>query len=278
MTAITPITRQKIKAYLEIFINDLVEAYKGRRIREFSSAGEYLASVSSEGDLKPFHASIISPSIMRINQFERGLSTRLGTTFEECARLIALDHHFDAQRSWDVRALVSASSWAEVEVQVARLDRGARELSGVTIHEMVQSILDKRREDDLVEHIARADLFIRRKDGTELYFEIKSPKPNKGQCLEVMQRILRIHAIRQMSQPLVQAFYGMAYNPWGYGRSSYRWGYPQQYMDFDNTVVIGEEFWSLIGGPTTYHELLEIYREVGAAKEKYIVDSLAFGF
>jgi hypothetical protein len=42
--------------------------------------------------------------------------------------------------------------------------------------------------------------------------------------------------------------------------------------------VIGEEFWRLVGGPGTYHELLEIYQSVGKAKSKYMIDALAFGF
>jgi hypothetical protein len=116
MAIIQPLTQQKIKAYLEVFIDNLIADYKSKSIREFGSAAEYLAGASPDGELKPFHASIISPAIMRINQFERGLSTRLGTTFEECARLIALDHHADAQRSWDARASVSAAAWAEIEV------------------------------------------------------------------------------------------------------------------------------------------------------------------
>jgi len=278
MPIINSITRQKIKAYLEVFIENLILDHKNRQIREFGSAAEYLASVSKEGELKPFHASIISPAIMRINQFERAMSTRLGTTFEECARLIALDHHIDAQRSWDLKALVSASSWAEVEVQVARLDRSGDAYGSVTVDSMIKSVLSKRQTDNVVSHIARADLYIKRSDGTELYFEMKSPKPNKGQCLEVTQRILRIHAIKEIDRPAVQAFYAMAYNPWGYNKSTYNWGYAKKYMDFENTVVIGADFWALIGGSGTYEELLDIYREVGAVKEKHIVDSLAFDF
>ena len=49
-------------------------------------------------------------------------------------------------------------------------------------------------------------------------------------------------------------------------------------MVFDEAVVIGNEFWNIVGGATAYEELLEIYLEVGREKSKYMLDTLAFGF
>jgi hypothetical protein len=45
-----------------------------------------------------------------------------------------------------------------------------------------------------------------------------------------------------------------------------------------NEVLIGEEFWKIIGGKGTYEELLDIYREVGHEKSKAMMDALLFGF
>jgi hypothetical protein len=39
-----------------------------------------------------------------------------------------------------------------------------------------------------------------------------------------------------------------------------------------------QDFWSILGGETTYEELLEIYLEVGHDKSKSMLDSLAFEF
>lgn len=52
----------------------------------------------------------------------------------------------------------------------------------------------------------------------------------------------------------------------------------KNYMPFDEGVLIGQEFWEIVGGPTAYKELLDIYQEAGREKSKYIIDSLAFGF
>jgi hypothetical protein len=70
----------------------------------------------------------------------------------------------------------------------------------------------------------------------------------------------------------------MGYNPYGPDRSDYRWSFAINYTSFNDSVVIGQEFWQIVGGPAAYEELLEIYQEVGREKGKYMIDALAFGF
>ncbi|WP_082127240.1 TdeIII family type II restriction endonuclease [Calothrix sp. 336/3] len=50
------------------------------------------------------------------------------------------------------------------------------------------------------------------------------------------------------------------------------------YTPFDEAVVIGNDFWKIVGGDTAYEELLDIYLEVGKEKSKYMLDALALGF
>ncbi len=279
MPAINAITRQKIKAYLEAFIESKVQNYRDFKAPVFETTTSYLQEQSSAGRLKPFHAAIIPQAVMRLNAFERGFSTSLGTTFEECACLIAQDHHQYAERGYDLKGPMSRAALNEIERQVALYDRNPQESAGLpTLPQMTERVLQAQRADDLEIHTSRADLYILTHDGRELFFEIKSPKPNKGQCLEVTQRLLRFHLLRGQNRPQVQAYFAMAYNPYGAERSHYRWAIPRQYMPFDSSVLIAQEFWTLIGGPGTYNELLELYRIVGKEKSKYILDAFVYGF
>lgn len=279
MANISPETRAKIKGYLEGFIQGLADSYKEREIIKPKSAAEYLSRSSSTGELKPFQAAIIPPELIRINQFERGLSTRLGNTLEECARLIALEYHQDARRGYDVRAEVSIAAFAEAERQKEKYEsRVNKQQAKPFFEEMIAAVLNARRSDDLETKTVRADLYILAKDGTEFLFEIKAPKPNKGQCLEVTQRLLRLHLLRGANRPQVQAYYAMPYNPYGATKAEYKWSQALNYLPFNEAVVIGNEFWSIVGGATAYEELLDIYLEVGREKSKYMLDALAFGF
>ncbi|MBE9201793.1 MULTISPECIES: TdeIII family type II restriction endonuclease [unclassified Nodularia (in: cyanobacteria)] len=279
MTAINANTRAVIKGYLEGFIQGLIDEYKGRKILKPTTAIEYLSRHSSNGELKPFQAALIPPELIRINQFERGLSTKLGNSFEECARLIALEHHQDVRRGYDIKTEVSIAAFAEAELQKQNYESAAkREQGKPSFEQMITAVLNARRSDDLETKIVRVDLYILAKDGTEFFFEIKAPKPNKGQCLEVLQRLLRFHLLCGVNLPQVQAYYAMPYNPYGVNKADYKWTQAKSYLPFDKAVVIGNEFWSIVGGATAYEELLEIYLEVGREKSKYMLDNLAFGF
>lgn len=277
MTAINSITRTKIKAYLEVFIDNLVNAHRNRLIPEFPPS-QYLLQTSSKGQLKPFHAAIFSPELLRINEFERSFSSGLGTTYEECARLIASDNHLEAHRSYELKDDVSIAAINEINRQVSRFEQSTyKKAIKPLFTEMIESVLAARSFNDLVPRTAKADLYIVSHHGEHIFFEIKGSKPNKGQCLEVFERLLRFHLLSTSKNPS-RAFYAMAYNPYGSSRKDYRWSVAKQYTPFDDALVIGHEFWEIVGGETAYTELLEIYQEVGREKSKYMLDALAFGF
>ena len=229
--------------------------------------------------MKPFQAALIPPELIRINQFERGLSTRLGNSLEECARLIALEHYKDVRRGYDIKAEVSVAAFAESELQKQSYESAVKsEQRKPSFEQMITAVLKARRKDDLETKVIRADLYMMAKDGTELLFEIKAPKPNKGQCLEVLQRLLRFHLLRGVNRPQLQTYYAMPYNPYGINKADYKWTQAKNYLPFDEVVVMGNDFWNIVGGATAYEELLEIYLEVGREKSKYMLDILAFGF
>jgi len=202
MPSISDVTRSRITAHIEVFIENLVERYRARAVERMESAEQYLSLTDAKGNLKPFHAAIIPSEVLRISAFERGFVTSLGTSFEECARLIALDHHQDAQRSYDVQGGISSDALTEIERQVSSFERAAvRKAQGPDLDSMINSVLRANNSGESVDRAYKADLYILSNDGDEYYFEMKSPKPNKDQCLVVTQRILRFHALRNQARP-----------------------------------------------------------------------------
>ena len=279
MPAISDLTRSRITATLEVFIENLVERNRGRSIDTMGSPQQYLSLSDKQGSLKPFHAAIVSSEVMRISAFERGLVTSLGTSLEECARLIAVDHHRDAQRGFVLSGEVSSNALSEIEQQVATFERSAKsKTQRPGFNNIVTRVLRANSDGANEPREIIADLYISGYDGNEYFIEMKSPKPNKDQCLRMTQRILLIHALRNSPRSNVKSYMAMAYNPYGNSRDDYRWSITRNYMPFDDSVLIGDEFWNIVGGPTAYEELLEIYQVVGRAKRKYIVEALAFGF
>lgn len=270
MAGINKSTRQQIRGYLEGFIEGMLQEYRNWRSRERITPRKYLKLRSEEPSLKPFHDAILPEEFRKVSAFERSFSTRLGTTFEECARLIARQNHAEASRGYEMRVQIDASALEAIEKQIERLDAGEQP----KLEEMVRAVLNAPVGNNKRTIRIVADLFVKTHSGTELYFEIKSPMPNKGQCLEVMQRLLRIQRARGKGLPDVQTYFAMPYNPYGGGRDNYQWGYARRYLPLEDGVLIGEEFWSLLGGKGTYERLLEIYYEVGQAKAKDLLELL----
>ncbi len=228
---------------------------------------------SKEGVVKPFHEALIPHGMMLVNEFERSFSTKLGSTFEESARLIASDFHSESIRSRRITGNISANTINLIEKIKNEIDRsGMKQPYPEIVSDVVKAslITSEQRVQTQI-----ADLYIKDKKQNEIFFEIKSPKPNKGQCLEVTERLLHIHAVKHADAPRVRTYFAMAYNPYGSSKASYTHSFTLRYLDIKNEVLIGKEFWDLVGGKGTYEEVLEIYREVGREKGPDMIEQLA---
>ena len=189
--------------------------------------------------------------------------------------MIAKLIHKNAERGYRVRGLVTAKAIKRIEDITNGIGSGGMKSK---YPELVQEIISLSKSGNAVERVSIADLYVETKSGEEWFFEIKSPKPNKGQCLEATGRLLQIQAITHAKYPKAKAFYATAYNPYGVEKSTYRHSFVVNYMDLANEVLIGKEFWDMVGGKGTYEEVLSIYQEVGKEKGQDMLDQLALGY
>ena len=266
-------TRNTIKGYLEGFIQGMIEeatdnGFDPKKLRPIREA-------SKKGDLKPFHESLLPDGLLKITEFERSFSTKLGTTFEECARLIAKTVHKNAERGHRVRGVVTAKAIKRIEEITSKIGSGGMKSK---YSDFVKEIIELSKNGSGIERVSIADLYIETKSGEEWFFEIKSPKPNKGQCMEATGRLLQIQAITHAKFPKAKAFYATAYNPYGVKKETFKHSFILNYMDLDNEVLVGKEFWDMVGGNGTYEEILSIYQEVGKEKGPDMLDKLALGY
>lgn len=267
---IKPSTREKIKGFLEGFLE--IQLQKHQKAIRSGVEGKRYGVDAKAGKLKPFHLAILPPETVRLSSFERSFSASLGNTFEECAKLIALDFHNEAARSHILTGRISRKCLSEIERVRSLIDGG----HPIDYPERVGRVIKANSREE-VEIRTITDIYLKTRSGQEFYFEIKSPKPNKGQGIEVTDRLLRTHAIRGMGPPKVRTFYAMAYNPYG-SRKNYRHSFATQHLDMKHQVVLQEEFWNIIGGKGTFASLLEIYAEVGKEKGRQVIQRLGYDF
>src|SRR5438874_2043937 len=262
-------TLAHIKGYLEGFLEAQLEKHKKQLTKEPEEV--IRAADAKKGKLKPFHLAILPPEAIRIFAFERSFSTQLGATFEECARLIALDNHKEAERSKELVGKVPAKCVREIERVRSIIDSGRSVDFPKTIAAIIAA--NSGKANTAIRTIT--DLYLKTKSDKEYYFEIKSPKPNKGQAIEVTDRLLRTQALRRLGPPSINTYFAMAYNPYG-SRANYKHSFAVKHLDMKNQILLEDEFWDVVGGKGTFADLLSIYHEVGEEKGRQVMDRLAY--
>ena len=104
-----------------------------------------------------------------------------------------------------------------------------------------------------------ADFYVGDFKGGPLFVEIKTSKPNLDICAESKSKILTFDSIDSSNN---QGFLAFAYNPY-LTREQYKHFPVKQIMDLPAEVLMGEEFWNMIGDEQTFDELLRIIEQIG---------------
>jgi len=240
-------TQAEIKTLVRSFMDAWI-AKQYEELRRIEEEGR-----SPNGILAPFHDALV-PGIRGLG--ERGFSTALGNRHERIALAIASDVHAEARRAYDLSGNLPVLGREFITQRIDQLEHGAV----VPDHPYERrQLLDAFGAE--VSAGTRIDLYVKTHDDEEHYFEIKSPKPNKGQCIEMKQRLLTVLGIRREDSVFVG--WGVPYNPYGTAEA-YAHPYPASFFDFANEVRLGPEFWNFVGDDDgTYDLLLDLYRQVG---------------
>ena len=96
-----------------------------------------------------------------------------------------------------------------------------------------------------------------------------APLPNSDQTKVSKEKMLKLLAMTPQTTDF--AFYALVYNPYG-RREDYAWSFPARWFDMkhDPSVLIGEEFWDLIGGEGTYRAFIDEVNKLGAGYKEAI--------
>jgi hypothetical protein len=249
-------TEERIKVLLREFMDSWI-ARQYEELRRIDEEG-----FSPSGVLAPFHDALV-PGIRGLG--ERGFSTALGNLHERIALVIGEYAHAEARRAFDLTGQLPVLAREFITQRINQLSRG--DAAPDHPYEREQLL---RSFGDEVAAAARIDLWIGTHAGEDHYFEMKSAKPNRGQCIEMKQRQLTALGIRRNARAF--AWWGVPYDP--YGRlDAYAHPYPLRFFDFANEVKIGPTFWNFVGDDSgTYDLLIALYRVVGGAYTERLED------
>lgn len=214
------------------------------------------------GDIKPFHERLFSKERIRETSFFHSCSTTIGVTlFQNIAYIIAKDNKSfkEVEKQYLVEGSFSKNAQSIIEeiiFDLGRKQNDSKKRYPDIMKEAKEVLAFKLSQGSKSTQIA--DLFLKKSNNDEIYIEIKTAKPNKGESKEAKRGMLKIIALKNKS---VITFVGMAYNP--YEPETFKWSIPLNYLRLGEDLLVGKPFWDFLGGKGTYEELLIIFGEVG---------------
>lgn len=226
-----------------------------------------LAGYDPETKSMPFHFRLLGKDRIALFSFIHSVNTTLGTSiFEKVGQMIALPHVKEAKDQFKTfEGFVSSEAVLKIDSIMRELRSTGRKPDK---DKEVKEILSLAQKGEMGKKLKkRVDLFVIDNDGVENYFEIKSAKPNINEFTGIKKQLLDWVAMRGSIDPKVKikTIVAIPYNP--YEPQPYERWTLQGLFDLKIEVLVGAEFWDLLGGKNTYEDLLMVFEESG--KELY---------
>lgn len=212
---------------------------------------------------KPLYAALVPDEIFKGSHFERRFVTPFGGVWEKLAQVVAKDHHGHCEMGKTIIGEVGAERLRRIQEVLNGLEHKKKGKSKEKPNwtPELQYILGGKGKP--IPTSVVCDVFIDSKTTQKKYaFEIKAPLPNSDQTKVSKEKMFKLMAMEPCK--VDAAFYALAYNPYG-KKEDYNWGFPMRWFDMHNdpSVLIGDEFWELIGGKGTYEDFIYEINSLG---------------
>lgn len=219
---------------------------------------------------KPLYAALVPAEIFKGSHFERRFVTPFGTVWEKLALEVANAYHGHCEKGRAVNGTVGEESLRRIQEVLNRLEHP---FNGERVSPNWQEELDYILAGGgrPIPVSVTCDIFIDSELTGEAYaFELKAPLPNSDQTKVSKEKMFKLLAMNE--QIVDHAYYALVYNPYGKRREDYQWSFPKRWFDMvnDESVLIGEEFWDLIGGAGTYQNFISEINKLGVGYKERI--------
>jgi hypothetical protein len=219
---------------------------------------------------KPLYAALVPDEIFKGSHFERRFVTPFGKVWENLAKVVAVEAHGQCFVGHTITGTIGSERLRRIQETLNRLEHSAKDTAKLKPDwkTEIKYILEGQGEPIPVS--VTCDIFVVNDQLNKAYaFELKGPLPNSDQTKVSKEKIFKLLA---MDPPQVTgAFYALPYNPYG-KKENYKWSFPMRWfnMHTDESVLIGDEFWNMIGGEGTYANFIKEINQLGAAYRERI--------
>lgn len=222
-----------------------------------------LATYNPETNSMPFHFRLLGKDRMALFSFIQSLNTMLGTSiFEQVGKLIAEPRANRAIGQYkEFEGYISSEAALKIDNIMRDLCSGSRDPDKDKEVNEILAVADKGNLGNKLKK--RVDLFVEMKDGSEYYFEVKTAKPNINEFTSIKKQMLDWVAMRGSTafKAVIKTIVAIPYNP--YEPKPYQRWTLRGLLDVHQELLVGSEFWDLLGGKNTYVDLLNVFEQAG---------------
>lgn len=213
---------------------------------------------------KPLYAALVPDEIFKGSHFERRFVTPFGGVWEKLALVAAKSAGGLPRQGHSIKGTVNAERLRRIQEVLNRLEHKPKEGSRIKPDwdEELSYILAGKSDKNIPTEVV-CDVYIEYPDkNLRLAFELKAPLPNSDQTKVSKEKLLKLYSMEP--RLIDQAYYALPYNPYG-KKQDYAWTFPARWFNMheDASVLIGNEFWEVIGGEGTYAAFIDAVNEVG---------------
>ena len=215
---------------------------------------------------KPLYAALVPDEIFKGSHFERRFVTPFGGVWEKLAQVVALEAHGHCSMGHSIDGTVGSERLRRIQEVLNRLEHKKKGQPRVKPDWKGELEYIRAGGGEPIPTSVVCDIFIdSRTTGKRYAFELKGPLPNSDQTKVSKEKMFKLLAMDPGT--VDHAYYALPYNPYG-KREDYDWSFPARWFDMrvDESVLIGNEFWDLIGGRGTYARFI---REVNLLGKEY---------
>jgi len=212
---------------------------------------------------KPLYAALVPDEIFKGSHFERRFVTPFGSVWEKLAEVAAQEGLGHGIKAHTIQGTVKAERLRRITEILNNLEhpKKGKERIKPDWNKELSYILKGAGENIPVTVVC--DVYAKDTTNNKKYaFELKAPLPNSDQTKVSKEKLLKLYSMQPLQ--IDAAYFALPYNPYG-RRKDYAWSFPARWFNMkdDAVVLIGNEFWEMIGGLGTYQAFIAAINEIG---------------
>lgn len=212
---------------------------------------------------RPLYAALVPDEIFKGSHFERRFVTPFGGVWEKLAQVVALEAHGHCSMGHKIDGVIGNESLRRIQEVLNSLETKTKDKAKAKPDWSKELEYIKKGGGKPIPVSVTCDIYIHNQETDVKYaFELKAPLPNSDQTKVSKEKMFKLLAMNP--QQVDFAYYALAYNPYG-KKADYGWTFPMRWFNMheDESVLIGNEFWDLIGGLGTYKTFITEVNKLG---------------